>query len=381
MMLVMENWDTVCEFLPLSSLHKFKLSNKTLFNCIKNYCPNIEYNKDVNYDDILAQLINITTHFVIFTFIDYKKHYDERLLFGMGKHFIVIKNNLTSDKKILFTVSQIVCAFIHRPYQNSNNCVYEKVNEVLSHVPEVNYCWPGTANIININCTDNTYSKTHDRIHYTAHIHSDELQLNIVNNSHLNFTSSGNNSYNEEQYKQTHCVKNCTQGSEKHYSIHNVVNGVPMYIPNKYMCGGTITKYNFVLDNVEEIYKNVFILENRVISYFVKNGITFYIMMENNVKNDNKCNACQTHNNCKTCCETCGGVCRVCGAKNIYNSCGEPCPTCNETGSSCNSTCKTCNSGCCNERDISYACNACGVCYDRYTDCSDLNSFKMHSCI
>lgn len=101
--LPLELWHIVCEYLPFNVLQYFNLpSNKILYNCIKQHYPKILYDESVNYFNMLQQLINLKTNFVMFSFVDlYKPCLTDPYL-------VVIKNNSNYNKKTLFTISKFV---------------------------------------------------------------------------------------------------------------------------------------------------------------------------------------------------------------------------------------------------------------------------------
>lgn len=384
--LPLEIWYTICEYLPLPSLQHFKLSNRQMYNCISRHYQKLPYNEKINYSCLIAQqLIDLTTNFILFSFIDL---YKSKIHSSSSSHkFIVVKNDPTCNVKTLFTISQLSCNMTRQPYEIKQKCVYENRNNILCHVEENNYCGG------NINCNvpynPNVYNVHHS--HYKTHIHSDLLNLSIKDD-HLNFTCSDSTCYDQEQYN----CSNCTYRSNKFESrpLHNTVDGIPMYIPNIYVCGGTITNYNFVFDDeiLTEIFKNMFVLKNRIISSFIKDGIQFYIAtasnntitkltMENELSirdSSFHCTACSIYSNCSGSCETCGAVCRACGNTTNCNVQRTHCTHCHTARIMCNSKyCYDCGTRC---SDRNNECSACGVCFYRYKDCNYIKGiYERHA--
>lgn len=214
-----ELWLIICEYLPLHSLQHFTLSNKTLYTYIKEYCPNIIYDESINYDnDILPQLLNLTTSFILFSFLSLHTPYlIQPSVVAVSDNFIVIRNNCKKKK----TLSNIL---------DLTKCVENCQNYTSKHCGKTNsVIYPRFIELI-------TYS------------------------NQLNFNTKYKSTLSEIIY----------------------VNGIEIRHPYIFF-HKTITKYNFVLENsnVKEIYKNIFIsVNNRVMSYFVKFGIKFYIMYQ-----------------------------------------------------------------------------------------------------
>lgn len=282
LILPLEMWNTVCDFVPLHTLQNFNFSNKTLFTYIKKHCPKLQYNENINYSNILTQLINIKTNFIIFSIIDYYESVEDKNWIWWPTCFTInIINNTTSDKKILFTTSQLSCYESRRGPNTVHNCLYNTVTvngtQVLKHIDETNYCFNNKSTTINCPYTDST----HD--HFTSHIHADSLELSIVDDK-LKFTKNWNKYYNSAQYEQFHCV-NCRNNCEKPFHMAQCVkiDSVLIIVPWSHKFVENITEYNFILedDDVKQIYENVFIFKDeRVISYFIKDGIEYYIMSQ-----------------------------------------------------------------------------------------------------
>lgn len=249
-----EIWYTVCEYLPLISLQKFKLNNKTLYYCLKQRFPNIVYNENINYvTNILPQLINLTTKFVTFSLIDLCLYNPEIINESIAINYAIVIVNNCDKEKTLFNISNL------------------------------------TQNICNFN------NRADDTPKYftTYHLHSNFLHL-ITENNELRAIDSKNLYYNNEQYySQTSCSQNKCNNMYKlyfsaldkipKYKKYIFINGVKINYPWYYTYNGDITDCNFELENsdVEQIYKNVFVVkDSKIMSYFSKGGIKFYIMCQ-----------------------------------------------------------------------------------------------------
>lgn len=308
-----EVWYIVCEYLPIYSLSNFTLPNIILYNCVKRRCPKLKYKNRINYTiNIMEQIINLKNNFIILSFIDnYEFSIGRSLNEWCRSYFTVIKNNI-SGKKTLFTIPQVICCLLHTNWGENCCCLFETIlindEPILHHMGKFG---------ISYNSSDTIYS-------YKNHLHSNSLQLKIVKN-HLTFTCDDKKHYNKNQYNQNNCLKNnCVNAVSRSYLIHNCVNGIPMYLPNIYHCSGSITEYNFILEDsiVEQIYKNIFItVNNRIMSYFVKKGIKFYVISNEEEYSYDiaECLACKIHSKCKTACNACGSICSNCNGRSKYS--------------------------------------------------------------
>lgn len=303
MFLPQEVWYIVCEYLPLTTLQNFNVTNKTVYNCIRRYCTKLLYDEGVKYkDDILPQIIALTDDFIIFSCINYYMYRVNNVIIAepVHRYFIIIENNNNCKKKVLFTISQLTCYLVrgaHEIYQEYYKCSYNNVNGVLKHVVDNNYCY-STFPYITLSCIVNY---PHD--HYSVQLQTDVIPL-IIEKSHLKFVSNDAEHYNCPTY-----IGEATPN----LLIHKFVDNVPVVVPRGFI-KKVITEFHFVLEStdVTQILENVFILENnKVISSFVKDGITFCIM--------SKVRGTQIHkycNSCKDCppCNVCNGSCKVCNA-------------------------------------------------------------------
>lgn len=105
-----EVWHIVCEFLPLHTLQYFDISNKLLYSFIKKYYPNISYNKNICYKNILLQLINLPSCFVLLFYKDY-----------LNKKLIIIENNINSRVFITFNPDAVDQCSMNKMFQ-CNDC-------------------------------------------------------------------------------------------------------------------------------------------------------------------------------------------------------------------------------------------------------------------
>lgn len=264
--LPLEIWCIICEYLPLHTLRYFKFSNKISYNYIKKHCPKILYDKNINIVDILLQLSNMSTNFILIFYVTISRHTIMSLGCYDNDQFVVIINNSSCEnKKLLFTISQLTCCLARKYYLSKCWCerntpqhtVPKPYTSVpyIHHTNDYDYCFKIEKKVIvNINCDKS--------VHHLTHLQEKCVNLSIIRNE---------------------LVFNCFETKQNNIKIHSCIDDIKIYTQNIQYFSNSITEYNFVLEDVdvEQIYKNAsIVMDNKVMSYFIKDKIKFYIFVK-----------------------------------------------------------------------------------------------------